>query len=99
MPEATVAADLDESFDAEIYLFPEITLYHVSFVYSLPDAVYLIVGKITNLSIWVDPCFFQDLMAQGRSNAIDAAQRDFHPLIPGYVNTCNPRHLTPPKKD
>ena len=73
MPEAAVAADLDEPLDVETDLSPEIALNFVPLVDDLSDSVYLVIGEITNLDIRIDPGLRHDPSAQDRANAIDAA--------------------------
>jgi hypothetical protein len=70
MPEATVAADLDESLDIEINLLSEVTFYPVTLINNLADAVYLLIRELSHPSIWVDTGLRQDFFAQSRSNAI-----------------------------
>jgi hypothetical protein len=70
MPEATVAADLDEPLDVEINLLPKITFYLVSLIDNLADAVYLIICEISNPCIGVNVRLLQDFFTQHRSDAI-----------------------------
>jgi hypothetical protein len=70
MPEATVAADLNESLYIEISLLSEVTFYPVTLINNLADAVYLLISEVFHPDIWIDTSLCQNFFAQSRSNAI-----------------------------
>lgn len=71
MPEAAVAANLDEAFDIKGNLFSKFTFNPVLPVNYLTKTVYLTLGKAVCLGIGADVSLRQNLMAQGGADSVD----------------------------
>jgi hypothetical protein len=71
MPEATIAANLDEAFDIKVNLFSKLTFNPVLPVNYLTKAVHLTLGKAICLGIRADVSLRQNLTAHGGANSVD----------------------------
>jgi hypothetical protein len=60
MPDTSIATNLDQALDIKVNLLPEFTLNPILPVNSLSEAVYLILGKVTHLGLWIDTGLVQN---------------------------------------
>src|SRR5579875_1488438 len=89
---APVAVDLDQPLNVLSHLAPQVALDDVLAVDHLTDAVDLVVGEVAHAGVGVDAGLLQDLGGAGRPDAVDIAQRDLNPLVPGNIDTGDPSH-------
>jgi hypothetical protein len=71
VPAAPIAANLNEALDVEVNFLPQLTLDIMPFVDNLPETIDLVFSQVTYLGIGVNLGLCQNLMAQGRTYAID----------------------------
>src|SRR5208282_5871259 len=92
MADATVASEIRQPLDRLLHLAPEIALDLVAIVEHLADADLLLGRQVVALSAKIDVGRLQDLERGGAPDPVDIRQRDFHPLVPGKLDSRYARH-------
>src|SRR6516164_4536879 len=79
--QATVAAEIHQSFDVQLNFAPQITLYHVVAVDDFADLEHLRVGELRNPPPSRQINLAHDILSNLRPDAMDVLQRDHHALV------------------
>ncbi len=89
MTDATVATDIHESLDVQLYLRAQIT-FHFEFVTDdLTNAGSLVVAPVFHFDVLVHFCFLQDDVRSTATNPIDISEGNFAPLVLRQIDTYN----------
>ena len=89
MTDATVATDVHQTLDVELYFCAEVTLDFVLGTDDLTDLTCLLVGPVFYFNVFVNTGFCQNLTGAAASNTKDVGQRNFTSLVLWEVYTNN----------
>src|SRR4051794_6652798 len=95
VPRAAGRADLDEPFDVQRDLAPEVALDLVAAIDELAESVDLLFGQVADPRVGVDVGLGQDLLARRQTEAEDIGEGDLDPLLPRNVDAGDPCHRLP----
>jgi hypothetical protein len=71
MPDASVAANLNETLNVEVDLFSKLALNPVLTVNSLTKAINFVFSQVADLDIGIDTSLSQNLLTYARTNAVN----------------------------
>jgi hypothetical protein len=91
MPEATVAADLHESFDVEVDFAPEVAFNGEMTVNIFPDTGDFFFGQVTDPRFGFDANRVGHFSSTSTANAVDIRQRDLNLFVVWDINTSDAR--------
>ena len=93
VPEAPVAADVDQPLDVHGDFLAEVALDLLPFLDDLADLVDLVLGQGLDLLVLVDLGLFEDLVALGPADPVDVGQPDLDPLVRREGDACDSCHV------
>ena len=93
-----VAADLHEALDAEGYLPAKVTFNDMIVLHLVPERLNLVIRKVLDPGIGIDPRDAKNLPGCGKANAKNISQTDLHAFLAGKFHSCDTSHsLLPPR--
>src|SRR6267378_3725105 len=98
MAAATVRADLGHSLDVHRDLAPKVALDQHFFggghaVDDLAEPADLLLGEVFDSRVSVEVGHLHELFGSRPADPVDVHERDHHPLLRGYVDAGDTRHL------
>jgi hypothetical protein len=93
VPQPPIATDIYKPLDVHGYVPPEVALYRTIPVDILPQAAYLIFGKVPNPGIGVDPGGLKYPARKGTPDSVYIGQGDLHPFVPWQIYAGYTCHL------
>ncbi len=92
MSDASIAANVHQSLDAQLNFRTEFTFDFEAVSNNSTDLRELVVVPILNLGIEFDTRFFQNVSSPAPADAVDVGESNLTPLVPREVNACYSRH-------
>src|SRR5207245_4616916 len=96
MPQAPIAADVDEPLDVHLHVLTQVALDLPLLLDHVADPADLVLGQILDLHLFLYSRLAQNAVASGPADSEDVDQGDLDPLVLRQVDTGHAGHSKPP---